>query len=111
MKERCGLPTGFGSLCAAKQYRHKLARVDSESGQHGATWLIAHVRKQWLPDLSPSLFSGLGASLLLTVQYNALVMHCVIKGKKKAKFSYELGNAVYLFTTHSKPVLVLTSHD
>jgi len=62
---------------------HKLARVDSESGQHGATWRIAHMRKQWLPNLSPSLFSSLGASLLLTVQYNALVMHCVIKGKKK----------------------------
>jgi len=81
---------------------HKLARVDSESGQHGATWRIAHMRKQWLPNLSPSLFSSLGASLLLTVQYNALVMHCVIKGKKKkAKFAYELGNTVYLFTYYT----------
>ena len=75
---------------------HKLARVDSESGQYGATWRIAHVRKQWLPDLSPSLFLDLGASLLLTCTCYALCY----KRQKKAKFAYELGNAVYLFTTH-----------
>jgi len=77
----------------------KLARVDSESRQHGATWRIAHVCKQWLPNLSPSLFSGLGASLLLTVQYNALVMHCVIKGKKSKICLWTWKHCVFIYYT------------